>query len=282
MNRMTHNEYFFFRDAYAVLTDQFKREATEVHTDTWQGVDISKKPEARMMELLNVSFSVGIGDRSPEILSKATQCNMPWAERHFQERVCGQPINPGIQWKHWPWGNNAEKFLDARGKFNHNYMERYWPKYAGQVNDATVTAEDHRRQVYLSDKEESAHWGIYHQYGDLHDVVDLIGKDPLTRQAYLPVFFPEDTGATHGQRVPCTLGYHFIVRNEQLHCVYYLRSCDFVRHFRDDVYMSIRLQQWVLDQLRERFGERWSLVKPGSFTMHITSLHCFINDFQRL
>lgn len=276
MNRVTHNEYLFFKDAFDVLTKQFVREAQEVHTDTWQGVNISKRPEARMMELLNVSFCVNVGNRTRQVLAAATQCNMPWAEDHFRERVCGSPINPGVEWKNWPHALNAEKFL-AGGKFNHNYMERYWPRYAGHQYP-TRTAQE-----YLDNTDERpANRGIYHDYGDLNDVVSLIGRDPLTRQAYLPVFFPEDTGAVHGDRLPCTLGYHFIVRNDQLHCVYYLRSCDFVRHFRDDVYLSVRLQQWVLEKLRERFGERWLNVTPGSFTMHITSLHCFVNDFQRL
>lgn len=61
--------------------------------------------------------------------------------------------------------------------------------------------------------------------------------------------------------------------------VYYLRSCDFVRHFRDDVYLSIRLLLWVLEQCRLANPEMgWEDIKPGTFTMHITSLHCFETD----
>lgn len=283
VNRMTHDRYVYFTDLFKVLTKQFLEEAQPVHTGTWQGVDISKRPEASMMELLNVSFAVANpGERSIEVLGQATGCNMPWAENHFQERVCGQPINPGIEWKNWPWANKAGEFVNTVGKFNHNYMERYWPKYAGQINDATVTAEDHARQHYLRQGGDGPLYGIYHPYGDLNDVVNLLGRDPLTRQAYMPVFFPEDTGAVHSERVPCTLGYHLINRGGELHMVYYLRSCDFVRHMRDDIYLSVRLQMWILDQLRERFGEYWSEIRPGSFTMHVTSLHCFVNDFRVL
>lgn len=284
MNKMTHNQYIFFTDAFKVLREQFLKEAYLVHTATWQGVDISKRPEAQMMELLNVTFAVAnAGDRDPMVLAQATGCNMPWAENHFQERVCGQPINPGVEWANWPWAHKAGEFLNEDGKFNHNYMERYWPKFAGSfdrpVNSAKEYPEEMERCGVLPDV---ANRGIYHNYGDLNDVVNLLGRDPLTRQAYLPIFFPEDTGAVHGERVPCTLGYHFIVRNGELHLVYYLRSCDFVRHMRDDIYLSVRLQQWVLAELRARFGEFWSEVRPGSFTMHVTSLHCFVNDFRTL
>ena len=280
--RVTHNRFIYIRDAINMVINQFKAEACDVHTDTWQGKDISKRPEAAMKELLNVTLAFDVGDRSIETLGLATGANMPWAENHFQERVSGQPMNPGTQWKHWPYAHKAAESLNKLGKFNHSYTERYWPKRAGTINDGTYSAEDHARQMYLRESPSGVIAGIYHDYGDLSDVVNLIGRDPLTRQAFLPVFFPEDTGAVHGDRVPCTLGYHFIVRNEELHMVYYLRSCDLVRHFRDDIYLSVRLQMWMLKQLQERFGERWLTVKPGSFTMHVTSLHCFVNDFRSL
>jgi thymidylate synthase len=75
------------------------------------------------------------------------------------------------------------------------------------------------------------------------------------------------------------LGYHFIMRQNRLHCVYYLRSCDFIRHFRDDVYLTLRLQLWVLEKCRLACPEMdWENIIPGTLTMHITSLHCFQTD----
>jgi hypothetical protein len=32
---------------------------------------------------------------------------------------------------------------------------------------------------------------------------------------------------------------------------------------------------WLLDRLKEKDYEAWKDVKPGWYTMHITSLHCF-------
>ena len=112
---------------------------------------------------------------------------------------------------------------------------------------------------------------------DARDVVAHLAHDPQSRQAYLPIWFPEDTGKTT-VRVPCTLGYHFIQRHKFLHCTYYIRSCDAVRHMRDDIYLTVRLQLWMLEQLR-LIDPDWKLVKPGLFTMHIVSLHMFRNDF---
>jgi hypothetical protein len=128
-------------------------------------------------------------------------------------------------------------------------------------------------------------------YGDLDDVVSLLAREPYTRQSYLPVWFPEDTGAVPGERVPCTLGYHFILRRGQLHCFYPMRSCDLLRHFRNDVYMAVRLTQWILEELVKVQGYDeahepvggpkpfdWSSVTPGLLTMHMVSLHVFEPD----
>lgn len=131
--------------------------------------------------------------------------------------------------------------------------------------------------------------GIRYRYGDLNDVVSLLAKEPYTRQAYLPVFFPEDTGAHHGERVPCTLGYHFLLREGKLHINYFIRSCDYLRHFRDDVYLAGRLCQWIVHQLivKEAWTGAteqalWGNVTPGTLTMFISSLHVFEGDLPKM
>jgi len=119
------------------------------------------------------------------------------------------------------------------------------------------------------------HKGIRFDYGDLGDVIDLLEKEPFTRQAFLPIWFPEDTGVTHGERVPCTIGYHFMRRDKFFHISYFIRSCDYIRHFRDDIYLAIRKLMWILDELKKRDPEGWKNVVPGYYSMHIISLHCF-------
>lgn len=181
--------------------------------------------------------------------------NLPWAEEHFMERVSGQPLNPPPSHKLWPWAHQQHQTIEGE-KFSHTYPERYWPKEAG---------EPHYQQ-----SQHKSHWGIRFEYGDLEDVVKLLRKNGNTRQAYLPVWFPEDTGAVHGERVPCSLGYHFLIREGKLSLRYYLRSCDFVRHFNDDMYMTARLLQWVSAALPG--------VVPGKVVAYISSLHIMKGD----
>lgn len=255
--------YNNFNSAILDIHQDFKENAVKIHTEKWQGMDISKRPEAATFELLNYAFAVEGISEDINIHRKDIMPNLPWADDHFLERIGGLPINPGEQWKHWPWSNSADKFRDQNGQFNHNYMERYWPKYANKGKDGEPNE------------------GIRFNYGDLRDIISQLNNEPQTRQAYMPIFFPEDTGAVHGGRVPCSLGYHFIYRNGLLHINYYLRSCEVYRHFRDDCYLTVRLLLWVLDELR-KLDKKWDSVSPGTYWMYITSFHCFVNDMRLL
>lgn len=272
-----------FNKAIINAQEKLYRLSHKVEGTRWQSVDVSKKPGLATYEVLNHSFTEQVYTEDLEVLRTDIHPNLPWADDHFLERVGGQPLNPGIQWAHWPYGHSADKFRTEKMRngeqgFSHTYMERMWPKHAGIVHES----------------EWGTNMGIRYCYGDAMDVVHHLAKDPDSRQAYLPIWFPEDTGKMD-VRVPCTLGYHFIHRRGYLHCTYYIRSVDFVRHFRDDIYLTVRLQLWMLDQLRKLGGDcegnadtggidhnQWQHVKPGMFTMHIVSLHMFENDFHQI
>lgn len=260
--------YGNFSTAVLMISKNIEELSQDVQPNKWQGFDVSDKPEALMKELLNVTFKVPLSSEDLQYYRDEILPNLPWADDHFVERVNGEPVNPGETWLQWPWSNKADesrKFGMCGDKFSHTYMERYWPKHCpDNIKDLTSPMLGHR-----------------FEYGDLKDVVDLLSREPNTRQAYLPIFFPEDTGALHGNRVPCSLGYFFIQRGGYLHIHYPIRSCDFFRHFRDDLYLTTRLLLWVLDELRKR-DEFWNDVKPGFFSMWIGSLHMFINDYNIL
>lgn len=259
--------------------------AAQVHTGWWQGVKIDDQPAGRMFELMNVNLHVPQAPANVERLQRdlETSANFPWAEDHFQERVCGAPINPGTEWANWPDGKSAARFLNSAGQFNHNYMERYWPKHAGHSMAASKTVEEFLRgnqQYNELDPLAEPHFGIRGEFGDLNDLLNLLEKDPLTRQAYMPIYFPEDLALPASDRKPCTLGYQFMVRQGRMHIYYPMRSCDFYRHWGDDCYLTVRLGLWIIDELRQRDSAGpWRDINIGSFTMHCTSLHMFVNDY---
>lgn len=269
---MSMKQYYrSFADAIAATKHALLREGRVVHVGHWQGVDVKNRPDMATFELLNHSFTCLI---SPDVdeLKKQIQPNLPWADDHFCERVGGVGTNPGEQYKNWPFYRNKanDKHRTERGeRFTHTYMERIWPN----------NTEDEPKAFWYSKEEPHLRKllripGIRYGYGDLNDVIHLLLREPLTRQAFLPIWFPEDTGAVHGGRVPCTLGYHFMLRDNEFHMWYPIRSCDFFRHFRDDIYLACRMLLWVLDKL-QKLSPLWEKVRPGKLTMQIYSLHIF-------
>jgi hypothetical protein len=245
-----------------LLTEAPAVDVGSVHAQNTKGM-----PALVTRELENVSLQIDVPLFAGQWASVVNP-NLPWAEDHFAERVSGEPLNPSPSEAWWPFAEAGNSMHKADEKYSHTYPERFWPKSAGE---APAFTDDGAVPLL----------GIRYYYGDLDDVVDSLITQPETRQAYLPVFFPEDTGQSvrDGVRVPCSLGYHFMYRNNQLNCNYYMRSCDFVRYFRDDVYMAGRLMQWVW----EKCIDDWPLgSKPGTLTVHISSLHVFEGDIESM
>lgn len=262
-----------FADMVGQMYQDFLGTARPVDVGQWQGRDIKGDASKVTWEIREAVLQLGMPE-SIEGAQQAISPNLPWAEDHFLERVGGKPLNPPPSNAWWPFAQNGHaEYVDGGGKFSHTYPERFWPKHANH-DEFDRDEFDDLKCCYDS------HWGIRFQYGDLDDVVNRLIRNPFTRQAYLPVWFPEDTGAPEGERVPCTIGYHFMIREGRLHVSYTIRACDFMRHFRDDVYMAIRLGQWVRDRVLtpDGFTVDGYQLKMGELTMHIGSFHIFNGD----
>jgi hypothetical protein len=271
--------YLNFAEAIDHHKTMLVEDGLMVDTGHWQGVPTEGRPDLQTRELMNVNFTVPLIDPTQPIIPISNDAmlaqlqayiepNLPWADEHFAERVSGVPSNPGEAYKTWPWWRGQVGTTQRDGKFDHTYQERYWPKEAGDP--------ENRDNIWPRE-------GIRYHYGDLDDLVSLLFDYPGTRQAYLPIFYPEDTGNVFRGRIPCTLGYQFLLRGDVLHMWYFIRSCDFVRHFRDDLYLSARLLLWVIRELvnrelRAANPQFWVDINPGSFTFVCPSLHIHRGD----
>ena len=222
------------KEAYGFLLHKGKI----VNPNKWQSVTFC----VETLEYCNLYLDSEIPKTEKELATLSSP-DLPWSEDHFQERIFGEPLNPGDQYKNWPWYSHLrdnKRFRNNEGgKFSHTYMERFWPP-----------------------KELK---GIRFNYGNLNDVIEKLREDRFSRQAYLSIWYPEDQ-SNNSVRVPCTLGYYFILRDNKLSLTYHIRSCDAVRHFRNDIYMACRLAQHVALILK---------VEVGGFYMWIGSFHCF-------
>ena len=208
-----------------------------IQTESWQGTDAPPV----FLEVLHADLVAPMSNDAQEA-SDDVGATQPWADVHFDERTGGKPLNPPPS--HTMWLKDTDKYLSGKA-FSHSYPERMWaPKSQG----------------------------IRFQTGNLGDAVELLKKDPSTRQCYVPMWFPEDIVAANlGERVPCSFGWHFMLRGDQLHCSYHMRSCDVVRHLHNDLYFANRLTMWMI----EKSGLD---CKVGYLHFSSTSLHCFEND----
>ena len=240
-----------FQQSYAALRKQIIDFAMPVDTDQWQSqTDV---PMTLTRELQFIRFDVDVPE---DIVAWQDDCqpNLPWAEDHFEERVSGYAWNPPPSAAYWPFAQkDHEDHTSDDGRFSHTYPERLWP-YGDNPAGTPVS------------------WTAIDESGDLTDLVRLLQDHRHTRQAFIPIWWPCDGKMAGALRVPCTIGYHFMIRDDYIHCHYFMRSCDMLRHLRDDIYMAGRLMQWVASQLPH--------TRCGQLVMSCTSMHVFEGDMQ--
>jgi hypothetical protein len=240
--------------AITTLQDGLLSRGIHVNTGQWQSQSHVEATKTIELPFVDIYYDV------PELvtlLQFQVKPNLPWAEEHFQERVSGIPHNPPPSHVRWPFNRNANDEHMAQGKFSHTYPERLWAGgEGGTCMDEGVGAE---------------------YFATLLDLVALLRREPMTRQAFIPIWWPVDGARAGKERVPCTIGYHFMIRYDMLHCHYYMRSCDLMRHLSDDLYMAARLMQWLCDALSDNHPH--DLI-PGTLKMAISSLHIFEADVQ--
>ena len=162
-----------------------------------------------------------------------------WALVHHAERVSGIPHNPPPSHKIWQGASESMSKRDAT-KFSHSYPERFW--------------EDQ----------------------SLGKLIDLLVKEPDTRQAYLPMYLQKDLDdSLAGERVPCSLGWHFIIRNNRLHVMYPMRSLDVAKHLGNDLFFINALTLFIIQRLQSRRLKQFLFLKPGELNFQVTSAHYF-------
>lgn len=209
-----------------------------IQSKSWQGTE----DPPTFLEILHADLVAPMSNDIDK-LSDMLGADQPWATLHFLERVGGEPLNPPPS--HKIWLKNTDDYLSSPEAFSHSYPERMWGNKGK---------------------------GIRFDNANLDAAVELLKKEPDTRQCYIPMWFPEDlTAANQGERVPCSFGWHVMKRGDQLHCSYHMRSCDVVRHLHNDLYFANRLVLWLNEEAN--LG-----LDMGYLHFSSSSLHCFEND----
>ena len=112
----------------------------------------------------------------------------------------------------------------------------------------------------------------------LDNVISTLKEDINSRQAMIMIFRPDDMEKTGGNtRIPCSISYQFLIRNNRLHIIYYIRSNDYFKHFAIDIYLTNSMQMYIVEQLKPYYNN----LQCGTLNYYAGSLHAYNEDLKR-
>jgi len=205
---------------------------TRVQSASVQDIMVAGNPELEAQYLMRELMWYGYTVTKPADTIHELNPVQPWADAEIAERLSEQPLNPGEAWKH---------------------REEYWQQF---IHDGEFAYAYPERMA-----------------GQITRIIEEIKVRPTSRQLWIPIWDRqidgERIGTAGGNRVPCSLGYHFMMRLGKLNMIYVMRSCDFATHFQNDAWLATKL----LCHVAEQTG-----FEVGAFSHFMFSLHVFQKD----
>lgn len=229
--------YMNWNEAYEEIKRDLAEMGINVYPKTMQDKYVEGNEDYATKELQNYCYTI-LNVKSEDVKPSSIQ---PWADAEFEERV-KDPFNPILGFFEYVNPGKAYKLREDvwneymhNGKFAYSYNERIW------------------------------------RNNQLNKIIKRLKEDHDSRQLWLSIWdCNEDPDKLGGvSRVPCSLGYNFQFREGKLNIHYVMRSCDFNTHFPNDVYLAIRLLEYVAERCN---------MEVGNFTHTMFSLHVYKKD----
>lgn len=250
--------YNNFEEAYSENQRELKEMGIRVHTQTFQDKNISDlADEYDTMEIRDHAYSV----INPMV--RDLEPTQPWADAEWAERLSGingKLVNPGSAWRvrkdeYMDW----LEFIEIDSKPMPMGMDR--DEWSKQV----LKAGNRARFAYTYSQRFAISYQVQH-------LINRLKEDPFTRQGWISIWLTTiDPDRIGRRRVPCTLGYQFMFRDGRLHIHYKMRSCDFDTHFENDIWMAMKLLEYVSKQTH---------LPMGSFTHSMDSFHSYLKNLE--
>lgn len=154
--------------------------------------------------------------------------------QEFKDRISPTPLNPGESYK---------------------VRQDLWQTLKSNTDD---TVFDYTYSERLFDK-----WT---------HIIDAFKDDKHTRQAVMQVFSHSDTAKHDGfTRIPCSLSYQFLIRNDQMHCIYTMRSSAYFQHLGVDIWLAAESIKYLVEQLKPLYPD----LETGKLYYQAGSLHAY-------
>lgn len=107
-------------------------------------------------------------------------------------------------------------------------------------------------------------------------VVDALADDQQSRQAVMTMW---ERNPRPSRDIPCTIALQFLIRDQLLHTIVTMRSCDTWLGFPYDVFSFSMVTAYVALLLRERHVEGIGI---GHLTMQVGSQHLYEKDWEKV
>ncbi|MFX0132541.1 MAG: thymidylate synthase [Candidatus Hodarchaeota archaeon] len=207
-------------------------------SQTVQDKDVSKNKYFKTIELAGYSYKILEPEKAKikqmiDYIFKKEKNILDWIEQEFNERINPLLFNPGEAYKLYALWN---EYLHDN-KFSYTYNERI----RDQLDNIIKILEHNKnsRQCVIT---------IYDKHLDINNIGGI-------------------------KRIPCSMYYQLLIRQNYLYLIYNMRSCDFLKHFALDVALAIKLQLYIKSKIKG--------INLGNFTHFIGSLHAFRGDMEK-
>jgi hypothetical protein len=246
--------YKDFREAMS----EIKRDLAEMGVGVQNRMMQDKVGDFPTLEVQNYGYTV-LNPDPDELNINAAWCTAEWSER--RSGCLGNAANPGEAYhlrkdEHINW----EDFLEVGGV----------PVPHKSTVDQLIKDKPH-----LAGLPAMFAYSYAERFARNHQVQRVIAelrRNPMSRQLYVAMWDPnEDAHRLGANRVPCSIGWHFLYREGRLDITYTMRSCDFITHFQHDVWMSMQLLIFVAN---------YADIPIGRFHHFINSLHIYKSDVE--
>ena len=238
-----------FKDCLEMIQEmdrELKVSGITVPVKHYQNQELSGEDQ-NTKELIGVNFVISKPYlKKREMLDFMFKGEAPNIEKYCQQelldRVNREGLNPGNSYKIRLdlWQSLMSK-KDGE-KFDYTYSERI--NYQSQLDNAIAALKD----------------------------------DEHSRRAMVMIFRPEDTKESMGfaTRIPCSVSYQFLIRNNKLIVLYYIRSNDYFQHFPIDIWLAGAMQDYIVEQLKGTYPR----LKAGALNYYCGSFHAYNKDLK--
>lgn len=155
----------------------------------------------------------------------------------------------------------------TQGNFNLNSIRYYQPRAEEHSSDKVRMIGAYGPRLF----------GIHHlnQIGYVKDVLD---KDSTKRRAIASIYLPQFDQHEKKDEIPCTLNLQYLIRDNALHSITYMRSQDAFNVLPYDVFLFTMLQEYITALLSPKFDD----LQVGAYHHFSGSFHVYTKNKEKV